>query len=152
MSTALACLSHEKGPWRRGSGLGKAGVKELDWEETCVSVWQSYANWGWVNRCSPNANVTHGVLLWADFLHQHKSFGKQLSLEELVAILLGHWGSAQPELSPAPVARLKHFAQTLLKCLKPALPIFASPWQGGCVISLNYLGMWPKPFRYSWRN
>lgn len=85
-----------------------------------------------MNRCSPNANVTHGVLLWADFLHQHKSFGKQLSLEELVAFLLGHWGSAQPELTPALVARLKHFAQTLLKWLKPASPLCASPsWRGG---------------------
>lgn len=84
-----------------------------------------------MNRCSPNANVTHGVLLWADFLHQHKSFGKQLSLEELVAFLLGHWGSAQPELTPALVARLKHFAQTLLKCLKSASPLCASPWWRG---------------------
>lgn len=48
-----------------------------------------------------------------------------------MAILLGHWGSAQPDFSPALVAKLKHFAQTILKCFMPTLPLFASPWQGG---------------------
>jgi len=51
-------------------------------------------------------------------------------LEELVAVLLEHWGSAQPELTPAHTARLKSFAQPLFQCLKPALPLFASTWQG----------------------
>lgn len=48
-----------------------------------------------------------------------------------MAILLGHWGSAQPQLTPALVARLKHFAQTLLQCFKPASPLSASPWKRG---------------------
>lgn len=47
-----------------------------------------------------------------------------------MAVLLGHWGSAKPELTLAHVARLKSFAQTVFKCLKPAMPLFASPWQG----------------------
>lgn len=47
-----------------------------------------------------------------------------------MAVLLGHWGSAQSELTPAHVAGLNVPAQTLLKCIKPALPPFASPWQG----------------------
>lgn len=83
-----------------------------------------------MNRCSPNANVTHGVLLWADFLHQHKSSGKWQSLEELVTVLLGHRGSAQQELTPVHMARLKSFAQMLFKCLKIALPLCDGPYQG----------------------
>lgn len=47
-----------------------------------------------------------------------------------MALGLGHWGSAQMELAPAHMARLKPFAQTLFKHLKPALPLFASTWQG----------------------
>lgn len=46
-----------------------------------------------------------------------------------MAVLLGHWGSAQLELAPVHMARLKPFAETLFKCLKPALPLFANPWQ-----------------------
>lgn len=47
-----------------------------------------------------------------------------------MVVLLGHWGSDQQELAPAHMARLNLSAQTLFKCLKPALPLFASPWQG----------------------
>lgn len=47
-----------------------------------------------------------------------------------MAVLLGHWGSAQWELTLAHVTRLNVPAQTLFKCIKPALPLFGSPWQG----------------------